>query len=83
MDFFNWWVGSLWGSPLMALFGTGGLLALIGVLGKMSYMLLFSLMALYFMAFGVGFYGILVWLPLFIISVIYFFLQLYKFLQRD
>ena len=83
IDFFSWWVSSIWGSALLSLVGTGFIFAVIGVLGKMSYFLLFTMLGLYFLTFGVGFYGILFWLPIFLFAMIYFFLQLYKFLQKS
>ena len=82
IDFFGFWVGDIWGSPLMALLGTAGLYAIIGVLGRMSYFLLFTLLGLYFVIFGIGFYGMVFWLPMFLFSITYFFLQMYKFLQK-
>jgi len=82
IDFFSFWVGDVWGSPLLSLFGTAFIFAIIGVLGKMSYFLLFSLLALYFVVFGIGFYGMVFWLPIFLFSMIYFFLQIYRFLQK-
>lgn len=82
-EFFTWWVADVWGTGLMALFGTGALFAIIGILGKMSYMLLFTLLALYFLVFGVGFFGIVVWLPSMLFAVIYLFLSIYKFVQKD
>ena len=82
MVFFEYWVNELWGSALMTLFGTGFIFAVIGIMGKMSYFLLVSMLMLYFLVFGTGFYGIAFWLPIFLFSMIYFFLQLYKFIQR-
>lgn len=82
-SFFNFWVNNLWGSGVLALFGTGLLFALIGIAGRMSYMLLFSLLVLYFVTFGVGFFGIVIYLPLIILSFIYFLINLNKFLSRE
>jgi len=82
IDFFTFWVGDIWGSALLSLFGTALIFSIIGVLGKMSYFLLFSLLSLYFVVFGIGFYGMLFWLPIFIFSMIYFFIQVYRFLQK-
>jgi len=81
-DFFTFWVADLWGSSLLALFGTGALFAFIGILGRMSYSLLFALLMLYFMVFGVGFFGIIIWLPMFLFSMVYFGLKVYDFLQK-
>lgn len=81
VDFFSFWVEGIWGSGLLSLFGTGFIFAVIGILGRMSYFLLFSMLALYFLVFGIGFYGMVFWLPIFLFSLIYFFLQIYQFLQ--
>ena len=82
VDFFSFWVESLWGSALLTLFGTGFIYAVIGIMGKMSYFLLASMLMLYFLVFGLGFYGMIFWFPVFLFSMIYFFLQIYKFLQK-
>lgn len=81
--FFSYWVEELWGSALLTLFGTGFIYAVIGIMGKMSYFLLFTMLALYFVVFGIGFYGMIFWLPIFLFSMTYFFLQIYKFLQKS
>ena len=82
MEFFTYWVNEVWGSALLTLCGTGLIFAVIGIMGKMSYFLLFSMLSLYFLVFGLGFYGMAFWLPIFLFSMIYFFLQIYKFLQK-
>ena len=82
-EFFSFWVEDLWGSALLALFGTGLVYAIIGIMGKMSFFLLFSMLALYFLVFGLGFYGMIFWFPVFLFSMIYFFFQLYKFVQKS
>ncbi len=83
IEFFSFWVEDIWGSTLLAYFATAFLFSIIGVLGKMSYFLLFSMIGLYIVVFGIGFYGIIFWLPIFLFSMIYFFMQLYNFIQRD
>jgi len=83
MSFFEFWVINLWGNSLLSLFGTGALFSLIGILGRVSYPLLITLLALYFITFGVAFYGIAIYLPLFLFSAIYFGIQLNKFLTRE
>jgi len=82
VDFFSFWVENIWGSGLLALIGTAFIYSIVGILGKMSYFLLFSLLGLYFVIFGLGFYGMIFFLPIFLFSMVYFFLQLYKFLQK-
>jgi len=81
-EFFSFWVEELWGSSLLALAGTGFIYAVIGIMGKMSFFLLFTMLSLYFLVFGLGFYGMIFWLPIFLFSMAYFFLQVYKFLQK-
>ena len=83
IDFFAFWVLEICGSALMALFVTALIFAIIGVVGRMSYMLLTTLMILYFITFGVAFYGIIVYLPLMLLSATYFGFQLYKYFTRD
>jgi len=56
--------------------------SIIGVLGRMSYFLLFVLLAFFFLVFGLGFLGMIFFLPIFLFSVIYFFLQIWRFLQK-
>lgn len=82
-SFFDFWVSSLFGSEGIALMGTAGILFFIGIMGRMSYLLLGSLMMFYFVTFGSNFYGPIVYLPSLIISMLYFFNSLYRFLQRD
>ena len=82
MDFFTFWISEVWGNSTLALLGTALIYSVIGILGKMSYPLIFTLLALYFVIFGIGFYGIIFWLPIFLFSMIYFFTQMYKFIQE-
>jgi len=82
MDFFTFWVSEVWGNSTLSLFGTALIYTIIGVLGKMSYVLLFTLLALYFVIFGIGFYGVIFWLPVFLFSMVYFFTQMYEFIQN-
>ncbi len=82
IDFFSFYVEDLWGSGLLSLIGTAFIYAVIGVMGRMSYYLLFTMLGLYFLIFGVGFYGMIFWLPIMIFSMIYFFTQIYEFLQN-
>ena len=81
IEFFNFWVEGIWGGPILSLFGTAFIFAVIGVLGRMSYFLLFSLLALYFVVFGIGFFGMIFFLPIFLFAIIYFFIQIYRFTQ--
>ena len=82
MEFFTFWTSAIWGSGILAFFGTAFIFAVLGVIGRMSHFLLFTLLALYFVVFGVGFLGMIFWLPIFLFSMIYFFLQIYKFVQE-
>lgn len=58
LEFFQFWVGDFWGGPLIALLGTAVLFYIIGLISRMSRALIISLMGLYFLVFGVGFYGL-------------------------
>ncbi len=82
IDFFSFYVEQIWGSALLSVIGTGAIFAVIGVLGRMSYFLLIAMLILYFIVFGIGFVGLIIWLPLFLFSVIYFGIQVVRFLQR-
>lgn len=81
ISFFSFWVEGIFGTALLSLFGTAALLILIGIFGKWSYMLLFTMIGLYFLVFGVGFYGTLIFLIFFLLGLTYFFIQFYKFVQ--
>jgi len=82
IDFFSFWVEQVWGSALLSVIGTAFIFAVVGVMGKMSYFLLFSLLSLYFIVFGLGFLGMAFYLPIFLFSMVYFFLQVWRFLQK-
>ncbi len=82
IDFFSFWVEQLWGSALLSVIMMALIFAVIGVLGRMSYLLLFTLLALFFMVFGLGFIGMAFYLPIFMFSAVYFFMQIYKFVQK-
>ncbi len=82
IDFFSFWVEQLFGSALLSVIMMALFFAIIGVLGRMSYLLLFTLLALFFVAFGTGFLGMIFFLPIFLFSIGYFFLQIYEFIQK-
>jgi hypothetical protein len=82
-EFFAYWVEDLWGSALLALFGTGLIFGVICVMGKMYMILMTMMLMLYFLVFGIGFYGMAFLLPIFLFSIVYFFLKLYKFVQKS
>ncbi len=82
IDFFSFWVEQVWGSALLSVIGTAFIFAVVGVLGRMSYFLLFTLLALFFVVFGLGFLGLIFYLPIILFSMVYFFTQLYEFLQN-
>jgi len=81
LDWWSFWVESIWGSGILALFGTGFMYVVIGWMGRMSFILLSTMMLLYFVIFTVGYGGMIFWLPMFLFALIYFFMQLYKFAQ--
>lgn len=83
MVFFEFWVNELWGSALLTFFGTAFIFTIIGVMGKMSIPLLTTMLLIYFLVFGTGFWGMAYWLPIFIFSLCYFVFQLYKFIQKS
>lgn len=83
MELFTFIVSELFGSALLAYMGIGLMFFIICVIGRMSYMLTLSMMALYIMTFGAAFFGVMFWMPVLLFSVIYFFLQLYNFIQRS
>jgi len=82
IDFFSFWVESICGSALLSVILMAFMFSIIGVLGRMSYFLLFVLLAFFFLVFGLGFLGMIFFLPIFLFSVIYFFLQIWRFLQK-
>lgn len=83
IDFYTFWVLELWGGPLISLFGTALIYALIAFLGRMPWQLASMYIMLYFITFGVAFYGIAVYLLLFLFGATYFTFQLYKFIVRE
>ena len=76
-------VSELFGSSILAYLGIGLMFYIICVIGRMGHMLALSMMALYIMAMGAAFFGVLFWMPVLLFSVVYFFLQLYNFIQRS
>ncbi len=82
IDFFSFWVEQIWGSALLSTIMLALIFAVIGVLGRMSYLLLFTLLVFFFMVFGLGFIGMAFYLPIFLFSAVYFFMQMYKFVQK-
>ena len=83
MDFMTFVVSELFGSMFLAMIGMGFLFYVIAVLGKMGYMLILALMSLYLMTFGVAFFGMLFWLPVLLLATLYFFIQVYNYIQRS
>ena len=70
--------GSVWIATLLI----GILFIVIAMFGSMSFFLTTTMLAFYLVVFGILWGGIIVWLPLFLFSLIYFFIQLYKMLQE-
>lgn len=83
MDWFNFLVTQIWGNYWLALVGWGAIFGLIGIVGRMSYLLLVSLLILYFISFTVGATGLIVYLPLAIISVIYMVLNFIRWVSKE
>jgi hypothetical protein len=75
-------VEDLAGSEWLATLLIGMLFVVISMFGSMSFFLTATMLAFFLTVFGILFGGIIIWLPLFLGSLIYFFLQLYKFLQE-
>ena len=81
-EIFTFFVETLWGSLWLAIIGNLALLTGILIFfGRASIMLMLAVVGLYLIAFGILAGGLVIWLPLMLGSVIYFFLSLYKFLQ--
>lgn len=68
---FDFWVRQLFGNPYLAYVVTGIIFGIIGLIGRMSYLLLYSLLILYFIAFGVGLVGEGIYFLLLLGSFIY------------
>lgn len=83
IDFFTFWVYEVCGNILLSILVTAVIFAIIAMVGRMSYMLLTMLLVLFFITFGVGFLGIIVYLPLILLSGIYFGIQVYKYFTRE
>ena len=82
IDLFTFWVIDICGSSFLSLLLTGLIFAFICIMGKMSFPLMFTMMSLYFLVFGVLLFSSIIWMPIFIFSIIYFFLQGYKLTQE-
>ena len=80
--FYELVVESLAGSEWIATLLIGILFVVISMFGSMSFFLTATMLAFYLVVFGVLFGGIIIWLPLFLFSLIYMFIQMYKFLQE-
>ena len=83
MDWFSFLVTQIWGNYWLAVLGWGLIFGLIGIVGRMSYLLLISLLMLYFISFAVGAGGLWIYIPLVIISVIYFVLNAVRWWSRE
>jgi hypothetical protein len=83
IDFFTFWVSNVWGSMVLSILGTAIIFAFIGILGRMSYMLLTVLLILFAVTFSVAFGGLVVYLLLFLLSVLYLVFQIYKLVMRE
>ena len=81
IEFFDFWVNQLWGSALLSVIMMAVIFSIIGMLGRMSGLLLFTILGLFFVTFATGFLGMMFFLPIFLFSIGYFFLQIHKFLQ--
>ena len=82
-EFFQWWVGNLWGTSWVAFLGTGLLYAFIGIISKMSRYLLVSLMMLYMLVFGIGFFGFTFYILVVLVAMIYFMLGVYQLFKNE
>lgn len=80
--FYQLFVEQLCGSAWMAVVVGGLLFTIMSIFGKMSYFLLMALMGLYLLVMGTLFGGIVVWLPVMLISLTYLGIQIYKFTQE-
>ena len=74
---------SIWGNYWLAVIGWGMIFGLIGIIGRMSFLLLFTLLMLYFISFLVGAGGLALYIPLAIIAVIYFVLNAVRWWSRE
>ena len=72
LNLYPLFVNYVFGSLLLAWLGIAFGLAVIGVFTRMSPLLIMTLVSLFSVAFGVGYVGAIVALPLFIISIMYF-----------
>lgn len=80
--FYTLLVEQLAGSIWLAVLLIGMLFLVIGLFGKMSFFLLITLMAFFLIVYGVLLGGIIVWLPIFLLSITYMMIQIYKFTQE-
>lgn len=76
---FSFWVGNLWGNEILAFLGTLGVYSMIAIFGRVSYFMMLVLAICYFAVFGVGYFGILIYFPAFLFSLLYFWYELNRF----
>ena len=78
IDFMNFWVNELWGSPLLAIIGIELVYAVIMFLGRFSTVLMFPLLMISFIVFSGLLWGAL-WVTFMLaFSLIYFVFSLIK-----
>lgn len=82
-DFFSLLVTQIWGNWLIATIGWGIIFSLGAVVGRVSYVLLIDLLILYFITFTIGFTGLIIYIPLLIFSVLFFFFNMIKWFRRE
>ena len=79
--FFELVVEQIAGNEWIATALLGILFTIICMFGRMSFFLTVTLLAFFLVVFGVLFGGLIVWLPIFLVSITYFLIQMYKFIQ--
>lgn len=74
-------VEGVFGGLLMAGIGISCILVVIGMISKMSQLLIISIVGLFILAYGLGYVGALVAVPAFIFSATYFSIGLYNWVR--
>jgi len=81
LDLFYLFVENVFGNFLFAVIGLSVLLGLMGMAGRMSLLLVFSVVVLFLMSMLIGFFGSVVAIMSFSFALIYFFWNLVSWVK--
>lgn len=82
---FDFWVNQLWGGVFISIIGSGLVFSFIGLIGKMGFLLLTTMLVTFFLVFLLFFSGLgeILAVFLFAFSIYYFGNQIFKSFRRE